>query len=107
MPRLKTLWPAIEAAAQKMLDTPAWSKKLRSASAEERASALPLATTVIGVSFLKHLDQWRSHSVLELTVAQHVIPNGEDLDKVLRYEAAIDRNLTRSLDRLERLQRRR
>lgn len=45
--------------------------------------------------------------IREIATGQRVIPNAEDLDKVLRYEAAIDRNLTRALDRLERLQDRR
>jgi len=31
----------------------------------------------------------------------------DDLDKILRYDSAIDRNLGRAYDRLERLQRRR
>ena len=35
------------------------------------------------------------------------IPNREALDRLLRYETTIDRSLTRALDRLERLQRRR
>jgi len=38
---------------------------------------------------------------------QLLIPGTEALDKILRYEAAIDRHLGRAIDRLERLQRRR
>ena len=40
-------------------------------------------------------------------MGQHVIPNREALDKILRYKTTSDRSLGRALDRLERLQRRR
>jgi len=40
-------------------------------------------------------------------MTKHVIPNRDDLDRILRYETATDRSLSRALDRLERLQRRR
>ena len=40
-------------------------------------------------------------------VALRIIPDSDNLDKILRYETALDRSLTRSLDRLDRLQRRR
>jgi hypothetical protein len=42
--------------------------------------------------------------VEEAAVGRHAIPNGEALDKILRYETAIDRQLGRTVDRLERLQ---
>jgi hypothetical protein len=38
---------------------------------------------------------------------RQAIPNRDALDKILRYESAIERDLNRALDRLERLQRRR
>jgi len=38
---------------------------------------------------------------------RHAIPNAEVMDKILRYEAAIERSLDRAIARLERLQRRR
>ena len=37
----------------------------------------------------------------------HVIPDGEALAKILRYEEPTERSLSRALDRLEGLQRRR
>lgn len=45
----------------------------------------------------------RRDPIMEIAVAQHIIPKGESLDRLLRYEAAIDRSLTRALDRLDRL----
>jgi hypothetical protein len=44
---------------------------------------------------------------MKFTLGQHIIPKGDALDKILRYDTAIDRNLGRAYDRLERLQRRR
>jgi len=44
---------------------------------------------------------------MEVAIAQHVITDREVLDRILRYETAIERNLGRAVDRLERLQRRR
>jgi hypothetical protein len=47
----------------------------------------------------------RSREFMEVALAEHVVPNADTLDKLLRYEAATDRNLSRySIDRLERLQ---
>ena len=37
----------------------------------------------------------------------HAIPHSDALDNILRYEAAIERELARACERLERLQRRR
>lgn len=61
----------------------------------------------MGVKFLENLAEIRRTSILEVTTAKHVIPNRDDLDRILRYETAADRSLSRALDRLERLQRRR
>jgi hypothetical protein len=44
---------------------------------------------------------------MEVAIAQHVIPDREVLDRILRYETAIERNLGRVVDRLELVQRRR
>jgi hypothetical protein len=44
---------------------------------------------------------------MKIAVSQHVVPNGDALEKILRYNAAIDRSLDRALNRLDRLQRRR
>jgi hypothetical protein len=106
MPGLETMWQSIEAAAQQTLDS-VMSKTRRSSSAEERASAFAVGTAIIGVRFIEELAEWRSRSILEYTFARHAIPNSEALDRGLPYEAATDRNISRSLDRLERLQKRR
>jgi len=52
-------------------------------------------------------SEMRRANVRELAYDQHAIANSDALDKIIRYEASIDRNLSRTLDRLERLQSRR
>jgi hypothetical protein len=44
----------------------------------------------MGVKFLEQLAQVRRDSIMEIAVAQHVIPNSESVDKILHYEAAIE-----------------
>jgi len=105
MPGLEAIWPAIEEGGEEVLSR-VLPKNIPESS-QERASAAALRTAIVGVYFLKGLAQMREASVREIAVAQHVIPNQEVLDKILRYETTIERNLTRALDRLERLQRHR
>lgn len=50
-----------------------------------------------------HLDRSFSE-IVNMRYDQVAIPPKDVLDRILRYEAANDRNLTRALDRLERLQ---
>ena len=61
----------------------------------------------VAKSLIEQLREIRRRNVKELAYDQHAIPNSDALDKMLRYEAAIDRNLNRAVDRLDRLQRRR
>ena len=44
---------------------------------------------------------------MKIVYAQHLIPNRDALDKILRYETTTERSLDRAHNRLERLQRRR
>lgn len=73
----------------------------------KRARTIALA----GVRFARQQIDLRARqafeSLLDVAIDRVAIPNTEALDKILRYEAAIDRQLGRALDRLERLQRRR
>jgi len=105
MPRLEVLWPTVEELAQETLNFNL-SKISRELNAKERAS-LALCTASIGVKCLEGQKQLREASVTEIAIAQHIIPNSEALDKILRYEAANNRSLNRAVDQLERLQRRR
>jgi hypothetical protein len=106
-PGFESIWKAIELVAQERLKEPTISKVFRKLKPQERASVLASHMVTHGIGLLEELGQSRAAAVHEIAVAQHVIPNGEALDKVLRYEAAIERQLGRTVDRLERLQRRR
>lgn len=107
MPGFEVMWPACERIAEGLMNEAVQSRTVPKLSAKRRAPILAQVTAGVAVRWLESLARTRSASVQEIAVAQHVIPNGNDLDKLLRYEAAIDRNLGRALDRLERLQRRR
>ena len=76
-------------------------------SSAQRFAVLASYMVTAGIDFVEQFAQWRWSSVQQIATAQHVIPNGDALDKILRYETTIERQLGRSVDRLERLQRRR
>ena len=73
----------------------------------EHASAVALATTKLAKKCIESQAEHRFESILNLVFDRQAIPNRDGLDKLLRYEAAIERDLGRALHRLERLQRRR
>jgi hypothetical protein len=106
-PWFESIWKAIELVAQQRLKEPTISKMFRKLKPRERSSVLASHIVTNGIGLLEELAQSRAAAVHEIAVAQHVIPKGEALDKILRYEAAIERQLGRTVDRLERLQRRR
>lgn len=107
MPGLEALWSALDKGAQERLQEPDVSKRARELSPEMRSWVLSMFAVTNGIAFLEALGSRRWTNVMEAAVGRHAIPNGDALDKILRYEAAIDRQLGRSVDRLERLQRRR
>jgi hypothetical protein len=106
-PKFESIWKMLEIGAQETLAKRPLSKSSEELSPQETSSLLAFFTVKSGISFLKQLGHWRSTSVQEIATAQHVIPNGDVLDKILRYETTIERQLGRSIDRLERLQRHR
>lgn len=63
---------------------------------------------VCAIQLINRSRQFRTVNVIEVAISEHVVSAGEPLvDRLLRYETKIDRDLTRVVDRLERLQRRR
>lgn len=73
----------------------------------ERDFVVPLSVIEI---VIKHIEVWTERdyeTVLKSAYEQEAIPSREDLDRLLRYEAANRRELAQAIDRLERLQRRR
>jgi CRISPR/Cas system-associated endonuclease Cas1 len=57
--------------------------------------------------FLKGLREEREDAEEQAQQAAAVLPSEATLDKILRYEAALERQLYRAMNQLERLQRRR
>jgi len=57
------------------------------------------------LDFLEEQQKFRVLNTRETAIAEHIIPVGPSLDNLVRYESSIERNLSRALDRLQRLQR--
>ena len=107
MPFLEATWPNTADNVKELLNLPHFSRFARKWNPKGIASFVAQGTVIAAIKSIEQLAQMRRASMEEITVAQHVIPNGEALDKILRYETTIERSLTRALDRLECLQRRR
>jgi hypothetical protein len=71
------------------------------------ASKMALVTTRLALRSIESCTKKQFESVLNVAFDRQAIPNRDALDRLLRYEAAIERDLGRANDRLERLQRRR
>jgi hypothetical protein len=70
-------------------------------------TCLFLATTKLAILFIEHKNDRLIQSASKSAHDQVARPENEALDRVLRADAAADRNLNRAIDRLENLQRRR
>ena len=106
-PKFQAVWKLLESGAQERLAAPAISKLSKQLDPTERSLLLALFTVKSAMVLLEELRHSRNTSVREIAIAQHVIPSGDALDKILRYETTIERQLGRTVDRLERLQRHR
>jgi hypothetical protein len=104
---LEPMWSSFEQTAETLLKTGPFGDVSETFTVEERSYLLALLTLTRAEAFIKEVHQFRTKNINETAVAEHVIPKGENLDRILRYETAIERNLGRSIDRLDRLQRRR
>ena len=72
---------------------------------EEQKSMETYVIAQIAIEEIDDCAKERSAFLKEFAVAKHVIPDSEALEKLLRYETTIERSLSRSLERLERMQR--
>jgi hypothetical protein len=110
-PSFNSLWLTLEATSQEILKRLNSGKIFRQMandlSEEEYSVVLSWFTISNAIEFIEQGRQVRTSNVREVTTAEDIIPSGEALDKLLRYETAIERSLNRAQDRLERLQRRR
>lgn len=74
---------------------------------EVRAGLVPLLQSNLAIRCIETEAKQRLESAQNVFYERQAIPNGDALDKILRYAAMIDRDLNRAYDRFERLQRRR
>ena len=107
IPGAEKSWLAFETYVQECIDGQGLSTKFQKLSPQMRSRVLAACTVTKAIAFFEGLGKRRWTNVRETAIGQHAIPNREALDRLLRYETTIDRSLTRALDRLDRLQRRR
>lgn len=105
-PALQEVWQFFSPRAERELDT-RYPKFRRLLSPQQREEYLDRIVLEILAQFLEYMIRTRPTEMIEFTQAEHVVPNSETLDKLIRYESATDRNLSRSIDRLQNLQRQR
>jgi len=74
---------------------------------ETRKKILAIHTLEFAIAGYELQRQLSTPHDMKVALGQHVIPNRDDLEKILRYDTAIERSLDRAHNRLERLQRRR
>jgi len=111
----RALWEILEKRAKEMHgDTLARLAGLPLSAGDGLARADPdssthliLATTVLAICALEHKAELFVQSGSKVAFDGVAVPRSEALDRVLRADAAAERNLNRAIDRLERLQRRR
>jgi len=106
-PWVEKLFSAAQECFQERIEEMCLSGEFQAVSLERRSRIVAKCTVRDTITFLKQMRRRKWTEAMEVRIGQHAIPNPEALDRLLRYEAAIDRSLTRALDRLERLQRRR
>jgi hypothetical protein len=80
------------------------NKDLQSESVDTISLA---AVTSLSMYFLEHLGEENIDFMGSVAHDHHAIPDGDALEKIIRYTTSIDRELGRAQDRLDRLQRRR
>ncbi len=107
LPEFQGLWSTFHYISEKRVKESNVLGMFQELNPKWRSWVLAMLTAQGGIRCFEEISNSRWTNVLETAIGQHAIPNREALDKLLRYETTIDRALNRSLDRLERLQRRR
>lgn len=106
-PGIESMWESMESEPEEKMGDPTTSKMCQDLSSEERSSIRAASTVYLRIDFIEQVARLRSSADRENAIAKHVIPDNYALDRLLRYENTIERQLGRTVDRLERLQRRR
>ena len=106
-PGFEAFWAGLEKDAEQWMEDADVSKVFGKLKPQKRTQLRDIYTVAQAMALLETLPQRRGINVIETAIGQHAIPHREALDKILRYEAAVNRDLGRALDRLDWLQRRR
>jgi len=106
-PGFEAFWAGLEKDAEQWMEDAYVSKVFGKLKPQKRTQLRDICTVAQAMALLETLPQRRGINVIETAIGQHAIPHREALDKILRYEAAVNRDLGRALDRLDWLQRRR
>ena len=106
-PGIESMWESMESEPEEKVADPAMLKMWQDLSSEERSSIRAASTVYLRIDFIEQVARLKSSADRENAIAKHVIPDNYALDRLLRYENTIERQLGRTVDRLERLQRRR
>ncbi len=85
-----------------------WPRLKRNAQIQAKECHLPLELAIVelGIDYLVRKSQSDHDAYIDLGLSREGLPTSDFLDRLLRYEAANDRALSRALDRLDRLQQR-
>ena len=103
---LEVVWSQIETKAREEFQKMCRRRYEFEQLSPEEYSAKVTWLTIVGVlDFLEEQQKFRFLNTREIAIAEHIIPVGPSLDNLVRYETSIERNLSRALDRLQKLQR--
>ena len=103
-PDIELTWTVLEAFFE-YSRVQAFFSKVIEVSKEELSAMIAMAIIAETIEHIREVGRIRDSYITEGSCDRHAIPNSEALDRMVRYESAIDRNFNHALDRLERFQR--
>lgn len=107
IPGLEAVWCAFTEDTEKRLREPDVVKMLPKLNPPSVSLLVAMNAVVSVIACVESMRNRRMTNVRETAVGRHAIPDERTVDKIFRYESFAEKSLSRALDRLERLQRRR
>ncbi len=109
-PEFRKEWESLERVVEENSTKILSQLRISSSDAEQCAQDpwwVLFFTTHVAIQMIEQRIDSLAKKALEIAADRVAVPPEEALDRLLRAEAAAERNLSRAIDRLERLQRRR
>lgn len=104
-PQMESLWPSFERKADEELRNLCERAHNRDELSPEEYHAKQMWLTIVSViEYIQQQQEFRIRGTREIAIAEHIIPDGPNLERLIRYETSIERSLARAQDRLEKLQ---